>query len=195
MLIAIISAIASLMVAITSLIAVLINSKNTSQTTESIERLKNQFAQSNRSIDILDSELKATLQSLRDSIQAIQNLRDEIRRLRLDKEIAVQTGVFENIHNAAKAVIDCYSVSQTSFSEIEKEIFHTSKNIALQCQSIATRNLLDTRKSSKTIDPMIYGEFDDLQMKLLDAQRSLWDCRAERLLGLSQASVIKSDAK
>jgi CheY-like chemotaxis protein len=196
-LIAIISAVASLIVATISLIAVLLNGKNTSRTSESIERLKNEFIQNNRSKDILTSELIETLQNLKVSTQAIQSLRNEIQRFKYDKEIAVKTGVFEKIRDATTSVIDSYSISHTSLSQTEKAVFHSSKNIAIDCQMTAERVLNNMKKNKKSnipeIDSDIYEKFDYLQIRLSEAQTILRECRAERLLELSQVSLTRTD--
>lgn len=195
-LIAIISAVASLFVAVTSLIAILINSRNTSRTVESVERLKNDFARATRFSEILDEDLKAALQALKISVEAIQKLKNEIQRFRKDKDAALATGVIEGIQKASRNIIENYETSLAILSQFERDTFHQAKEYASDCETLA-QNILSIPRQKKSkippaVAPEVYNEFDKLHTDLSDTQRILVDSRYERMLGLSQNSMIKN---
>lgn len=196
LIVALIAGIASLVVAVVSMIATLINGKNTTRTAESLERLKNDFSHSNRALDILDSETKATLQNLKDSIHVIQKLRNEMQRFRIDKETALATGLLEKINSAAESVIETYNSVQATLSEDEKDAFHNSKKLASLTQLAVQKFEIKTRRYNKAAllkaIPQDLVKMDELEIELAEKQRILWTCRAERILDLSQKSVIKS---
>lgn len=195
LIVAIIAGTASLLVALTSLITTLINGRITYRTAESVERLKNEFSYSNRLLDILDLETKTTLQNLKDSIQAIQKLKNEMQRFKIDKESALATGVLDKINEAAIGVIENFNLSQTSLSELERKTLHRAKNIAIYTKTDIEQLVLKMKKYKKA--DLVKGisenfdSFDKFHNELSENQRILWDCRADRILNLSQNSLIK----
>ncbi|MCD9186728.1 MAG: hypothetical protein LUM44_09860 [Pyrinomonadaceae bacterium] len=192
--VALITGISALFVAVISLIATLINSRNAARTAENIERLKNDFTQSNRVLDILDTETRNTLTNLKNATQAIQKLRDAIKIFKNDKESAIATGILDKISEEADNIISIYSESKATLAHVEDAIFHRTKNRAIDIKGAAQNFSLKVKKYKKADLLKGISEkfdiFDSFESDLHEFQQKLWVYRSERILSLTENSSI-----
>ena len=181
--IAAIAAFASLLVAIVSLITAIISNRNNARTLLSIEKLKNEFAQSGRNLDIIDSETKTSLACLKSSLESIQQLRDEIQFLAIMSEDSLQASDYKRIRDTANLIAQHYETNHPVLSSVEMSSLHKAKNLALGVKA-EVEVILRRKESFKRIDLESFQRLDEIEAELSLIQRILWDCRAERLLNL-----------
>jgi hypothetical protein len=186
--IALISSVASLLVAMVSLLTAILTNRNSSRTAESLERLKHSLARSSRTLEVSDSEVVASLEALKIAMQAIQRMKDEIQLILNAYGNSLNTKeALERIEAARQNLFKIHEEKHPFLSENEALVLHRAKNTALKLSQYLTDDL-QKKKYASDINNDTKEAALGLRTDLTEAQNLLRDYRTERLIDLSASA-------
>ncbi len=180
--VAILTAIASLFVAIVSLVAALANGRQTARYVERLEVLKNTFAEKQNQDEVRRKYLDEMMKSLQESIQAIQRVKDDVQLVgnalpsSLDADVAIA-----RIRAGREAIFACYEVNLSCLDEEDERALHRAKNAAVTIEGIVSAGLHGkTDAHDLSSDDRV--KLMTLRGNLTETQQLLRDSRMSRLV-------------
>lgn len=171
----------SLVVAIISLLASVLNSRQTTRSSQKLESLKNAFSRQNSREELGDLHLNESLKSLQVAIQSIQRFKDELQVIlsAVDSSLDSETAI-SHISFARQEVFAAYEDNLANFSEPEAKIFHQAKNRVLIIESLLRERLQQISHTSGLSDED-QRRFWEHRSLLTDTQQLLRDSKTDRL--------------
>lgn len=181
-LIAIVTGLFTLIVAIIALITSIINSRNANKMANKLEEIKQSYALSYKTLEITDTHLLESLSSLKESINAIQALKDEI----LIVISSIETSLFaeeaiRRIKAARENIFKVFQEHNANLDKMEHKAFHLAKGIALNIDKIISKELKDKHYASQ-MSPIVMESISDIRLKLTECQNILRDSRMDRFI-------------
>jgi hypothetical protein len=179
--IAIITAIASLLVAIVSLVNSIISNRQSSQSAKMIEILKHELADKQSTQEWHDKYLAKSMESLERLIEVVQQLKDMIQLVvsATDTNLDTQTTV-ENIRKLRESLFKCYEEQLPNLKEGEAQGAHRAKNLALIIETNLKAYLSGTEYVE--ISEEQRQTLTELRNRLTDSQNLLRDSRTHLLI-------------
>lgn len=173
---------ASLIVAILSAVTALVNGKLSSKTAQSVELLKHTLALEVSKAELSNNEMIAALDSLRSSMQAIQRVKDEIQL------IANATGpslepkeALSRVETAVSEVLETYQKKHPYLEQDEASVLHHAKNTAFRIQQVLI-NALHGKSYVSELDAPIIKTLLELRADLTESQHLLRDLKTDRII-------------
>ena len=179
--IAIITATTSLVVAVIGIIIAVINNRQTAWAAIELEKLKHQLASAETSASFGDEYLNASLKSLKEALQSIQRVKDEIQLILSAIETSLDTPTALKRFTASRSeLFTAYEQELACLNEPERRAFHRAKNLALKIENYLLVCLGDKQYAAElsSEDRLTLRE---LRNELSDLQYVLRDSRVERL--------------
>ncbi|HEY2289786.1 MAG TPA: hypothetical protein VGM86_03700, partial [Thermoanaerobaculia bacterium] len=169
-LLAMIAAAASAIVAFVSLCTSFLTSRNSSRSARSIEELKADLQASSSARQITDTELKDSLQSLKGSMKAIQIVKDEIQlALAASSDNADREECQRRLKVAKDNLFKAYQDNHPNLTRAESVALHKAKNAVAD---------LDRQFGGEEANAALYATRE----RLSDLQGLLRDSLAARLI-------------
>lgn len=188
-LIATIAVIGSVVVALVSLIASIINSRIARKTSHSLELLKDQIALNNKAAEIADEEFHKAIEGLKKAIEVIQVVKDEIYMiLHAPEESVLSSEIIQKFSAFSEKVASTYGEFTAHLSESEYRSLHRAKNIALQLRGVIIESFSSTKYTSES-EPPAFEMLQKFHDQLSELQVNLRDNRADRIL---EKTIVKS---
>jgi hypothetical protein len=180
-LVAIIASITALFVAVISLIATIINSRQSARSTKELEYLKHKYSQAD-SVELFSEEqLKTSLGSLKIALQSIQQMKDEMQLILSAVETSLDTKTaIKRVKKARENLFNSYKQYMADLDDAEKDAFHRAKNQAVQIENFLQTNLAD-KEFVSLLSPEEKTLLREFRNELTDIQYILLDKRSERL--------------
>jgi len=180
--VAIIAAAVSLLVSLISLITAIITNRASSSTAHNLELIRQEFARASKSSDIADGELAATLDALKEGLQVIQNMKNEIQLILAARESSLTSDeAIARIAAAREVLFEAYKSGHADIAEAESSPYHRTKNMALQVERTLATDL-ESKKYASDLSPSARSILIDLRTQLTDAQHALRDCKTDKLI-------------
>jgi len=180
--VALVTAGASLLVAIVSLFTAIITSRFSSRTSASIELLRQSLAESSKAKDFADAELLAAVAALRHAMQAVQNVKDEIQLIDASIEDSLESAeAISRIRKARDSLSEIFEAEHPYFNLTEHAALHRAKAISVEAYSVLHKGLRDQKHASLLI-PEARQWLGELRFELTDVQSLLRDSRDDRIL-------------
>jgi hypothetical protein len=185
---AIITSVASLLVALTSLISSIIANRQSARSTEIIELLKFRLDDKKSTRAMSDEYLRQGIESLGTLIQVIQRMKDIVQLTlnavgtSLDSESAL-----ENISKARQQLFKSFEEQLPYLRESEVRGAHQAKNTALTIEMRLCDDLEGTFFTSELSEEQRQSLLE-LRNDLTDAQHLLRDSRATLILNRIQVN-------
>ncbi len=179
--IAIIASVASLAVAIVSLLTAIISVRQNAHTNKEIEILRDKFTRRHSKEEFSDTYLNEALRALQESIKVIQRFKDEIQIIlsatenSLDSDIAIS-----RIEAAREEMFSTFEKNLPNLNEQEARAFHRSKNCALAVENYL-RKTLEKKLNVSAMTKESYRRLIELRGQLTDSQQLLRDSCSDRL--------------
>ncbi len=180
-LVAIIASITSLCVAVISLIATIINSRQSGRSARELERLKHNYSQADAVGLFGDEQLKASLGSLKIALQSIQRMKDELQLILSAVETSLDTETaMKRIQAAREKLFTDYEEFMVELDDAESKAFHRAKGKVAEIESFLQINLAD-KKFVSLLSPDQKTILREFRNELSDIQYMLRDRRSERV--------------
>lgn len=172
----------SLLVAIISLIATVINSRVSGKTARDMEEFRQSFAKETKKHEISDAEFLEVLNVLMLALQAIQKMKDEILLIINSYADSLNAGeALLRLSAARDGLFSTYEKDHGRLNSMEMNAYHAAKNIALH-----TVTLLQVELKSKEYASEICHDMDrnleEQRSRLSDCQQVLRDARTDRII-------------
>lgn len=180
--IALIAAAASLLVALISAVTALITNRASSRTAQSVEYLRQSFANENRKAEISNTEMIASLESLRLAMQALQRIKDEIQLITQARGSSLDAAeALARIRSATLEMLEVNQKHHPNLDPLEAIVLHRAKNISIVIEQVLLEGLGGKRYASE-LDDERYRALLQHRTALTDAQNLLRDHRTDRLI-------------
>jgi len=179
--IAIIASIASLAVAIVSLLTAIISARQTTNANLKLESLRDSIQRKHAQEEFSDIYLNASLSALNESIQVIQCFKDCIQvilsatKSSLDSDLAIAS-----ITTSREEMFSSYEKNLPNLTEQEAKVFHQAKNKALILENLLRKDLDEKPYASEMTDE-VRRRIIELRGLLTDSQQLLRDSRSDKL--------------
>jgi CheY-like chemotaxis protein len=202
LIIALIAASTSVLVAIISLIVSVISNRQSARSSQEIEKLKYDFSRASALETLNDSQLSESLKALQLAIKSIQRVKDEIQVVLSAIEMPAEPKpLMEGVKLAREQMFACYEEQMATLDNDDARIVHKAKNTSLQVEALIKRSL-PTKTELITLPEEMHEPLSNLRMNLTELQQSLRDSRADKLMrrlgdvGLQESSqMVTSEMK
>jgi hypothetical protein len=180
--VALVSGAISLVVAGGSLVASWITSRTSAKNSRGLEGLKYSFAESTKAQEIADREFLAALDATKESMQAIQQMKEETQLLlsAIDTSLGSDEAV-ARMSDAREALMVGYKNHHPILSETEAQALHRAKELARVAEELA-RKALSSHRYASELDAQTRQVLADVREQLTEQQNLLRDSRMERLV-------------
>lgn len=177
LIIALAASVTSLIVAVISLISTVINNRHATNSTKELEILKKELARQTIRDNLQDSQLSNSIQSLKDAIQAIQMLKDELQLILQATESSLDTpSAVDYIRSARNNLFKCFESNLGNLGQLESKVFHKSKAIAIEIETIIV-NGLKYHENASLLSTEDRKSLVEHRLALTEVQQMLRDCR------------------
>ena len=186
----------ALVVAVFSLLTSIITNRSSGKVTRKVEAMKQEFARAESKGLLMDKEISSSLDSLKKSLHAIQNFKDELQLIlsSVSGSLDIETA-FQLVDSARAKLFSTYEESYAHLNESEAMACHRAKNITLRIAEQIKRffeqscNSVDMSTEQREILLRFRNELTDCQQLLRDSRT---DRLVERMsVGNFQESVKK----
>jgi len=182
LIIALIAAGTSVLVAIISLIVSVISNRQSARSSKEIEKLKYDFSRASALETLNDSQLSESLKALQLAIKSIQRVKDEMQVVLSASEMPTELkSLMEGIRSAREQMFACYEEQMATLDNDDARIVHKAKNTSLQVEALIKRSL-PTNAKQITLPEELHEPLLTLRMNLTELQQSLRDSKADKLM-------------
>lgn len=172
----------SLLVAIISLIATVINSRASGKIAKDMEEFRQSFAKETKKHEISDAEFLEVLNVLMLALQAIQKMKDEILLIRNSYADSLNASEALLRFSAARdGLFSTYEKDHGRLNSMEMNAYHSAKNIALHTVTLLQLELKSKEYASE-ICPDMDRKLEEQRSRLSDCQQVLRDARTDRII-------------
>jgi len=179
---ALVAAAAAVFVAVISLVTAILTSRQSAKTARSIELLKQSLSNDLKTSEFADATLISSLDALKQGMQAIQILKDEIQLiLAAVKGSLTSREAFRRIEKARDSLLIAFQAGHPHLGNRETYAFHSLKELAIKICNIIKSDLHNKENVSELSDDARH-ELLELRGRLTDVQNILRDARTDRLV-------------
>ena len=172
---ALISALTALIISIISLIKSFLIANETGANARRLEIIKH-------SLDINDEELRKTLQALRNAIQVIQKIKEEIYLIIMSVDGSLDPpSTLERISQIREELVQKFQNSKGLLNEEEREAFHKAKGFTLKIEP-QLKKVFSQEGESYSLPEQIRNDLTYIRSELTERQQILRDGISDRLM-------------
>ncbi|HXO67958.1 MAG TPA: hypothetical protein VN838_03255 [Bradyrhizobium sp.] len=182
MIVALVAACASLLVATIGLAATIVANRRSNKNAATIENLKHSLLEASKAREIEDSHLSQSVEGLAQGMQAIQNLKDEILLILGSIEDSLPSAMaLQRVESAREILFDSFEKNHPALNRTEEIALHKAKNLAHAIQQLLIAELHNMSFSSE-LSPDARSRLTEFRLGLTESQNVLRDSRNERIL-------------
>jgi hypothetical protein len=182
LIVALVAAFASLLVATIGLAATIVANRRSNINAAQIETLKYSLAETAKSREIKDSHLSTSLEAVAQGMQAIQNLKDEILLILGSIEDALPSSMaLQRIESAREVLFDSFEKNHPGLNETENVALHKAKNLAYAIEHLLF-NELQRRTYASELSLEARARLAEFRSGLTERQNVLRDSRNDRIM-------------
>jgi|ERR1044072_5075328 hypothetical protein len=182
--VAIVAACGSLVVAGLSLASSLMTGRSQARSQESLESFKANLARQEAAAKRRNDDKQAQLDALQTSIRAIQEFRDHLQLALTSADDGLRLpSALKQLEERRERIFVCYQESLAILGQEEKFLLHKAKNQALSADQIAHLAWKDLELTSK-MEPSQRLELLEIRAELGDVLDKLRDIRSDTFMEL-----------
>lgn len=182
LIVAVIAATGAAVGAIISLTSAVLTNRLSNKAASSVELLKQHFSASTKTNEIVDRALAESLDALRQGMQVIQNMKDEIQLVLSSVEGSLSSSeALSRMTKARDLLLSTFQATHPSFSDAETKALHRAKGLAIElCRDVQVD--LRGKENASALSDTARMMLIDLRARLTEEQNMLRDSRTDRLV-------------